>query len=30
MLNALSFASNGANDEEIWNFFTAAFAAVIY
>jgi len=30
MLNAISFASNGTNDEEIWNFFTAVFAAVIY
>jgi len=30
MLNATSFASDGTNDEEIWNFFTASFAAAIY
>ena len=30
ILNAISFASNGTNDEEIWNFFTAAFAAVLH
>jgi len=30
MLNAISFASGGTNNEEIWNFFTAAFAAATY
>ena len=30
ILNAISFASNGTNYEKIWNFFTAAFAALIY